>query len=109
MDQHVVPQPADGSAGERGAFRGVRAQAVGPAGLFADRLAYLGRSLSRGTVWGQKMRDVFPCLESDPETEGHRSRRKPMDTASFTLEWWVPLRIFSWSDLADCWRRFTLN
>ena len=33
MDQHVVPQrPGDG-AGEQEVFSGVRAQAVGPAGL----------------------------------------------------------------------------
>ena len=48
-----------------------------------ERLAYLGRSLSRGTVWGQKVKDVFPRLESDPKVEG---RRKPKGTAPFTCE-----------------------
>ena len=49
----------------------------------AERLAYLGRSLSRDTVWGQKMRDIFPRLESDPETGG---RCKPKGAVPFTRE-----------------------
>ena len=42
---------------------------------FAERLAYLHRSLSRDTVWGQKVRDVFPCLKSNPKAEGRRKLR----------------------------------
>ena len=49
----------------------------------AERLAYLGWSLSRETVWGQKVRDVFPRQESDPEAKG---RRKPECATSFTRE-----------------------
>ena len=33
MDQHVVPQPAGGGAGERGAFVGVHFRAVSSTGL----------------------------------------------------------------------------
>ena len=51
--------------------------------LLAERLAYLGRSLSGDTVWGQKVRDIFPRLESDPEAEG---LRKPKGAAPFTCE-----------------------
>ena len=49
----------------------------------AERLTYLGRSLSRDTVWGQKVRDVFPRLESSPKAE---DRRKPKGTAPFIRE-----------------------
>ena len=40
----------------------------------AEKLAYLGRSLSRDTVWGHKVRDAFPQLESSPKA-GHRQPR----------------------------------
>ena len=33
MDQHAVPQPAGGGAGERKAFRGFGDRVVGPEGL----------------------------------------------------------------------------
>ena len=46
------------------------------------KLAYLGRSLSRDMVWGQKVRDFFPRLDSDLEAEG---RRKPRGAAPFKL------------------------
>ena len=49
----------------------------------AERLAYLGRYLSRNTEWGQKVRDIFPRLESDREAEGHS---KPKSSAPFTCE-----------------------
>ena len=49
----------------------------------AERLAYLGRSLSRDTVWGQKVREVFPRLEYNPKAKG---RRKPRDEAPFARE-----------------------
>ena len=41
----------------------------------ADRLVYQDRSLSRETVWNQKMSVIFPRLMSYPEVEG-RSRPK---------------------------------
>ena len=37
---------------------------------FTERLAYLGRSLSRDTVLGQKVSDVFPRFKSNPKAEG---------------------------------------
>ena len=49
----------------------------------AESLAYLGRSLSRDTVWGRKVRNVFPRLESDPEAKG---RRKPKGDSPFSYE-----------------------
>ena len=49
----------------------------------AERLAYLGRSLSRDTIWGQKVRDVFSRLVSDP---GAKGRRKSKGAAPFTRE-----------------------
>ena len=57
----------------------------------AERLAYLGRSLSRNMVWGQKMIDVFSRLESDTEAEG---RRIPKGAAPFTRDCRKPLRKF---------------
>ena len=39
---------------------------------FAERLAYLGRSLSKDTVWKRKASDTFPRLMSDSEAEGRR-------------------------------------
>ena len=59
----------------------------------AERLAYLGRSLSRDTVWEQKVNVAFPHLESSPKAEG---RRQPRDEASR-------------SDSAGRWGRFALN
>ena len=44
----------------------------------AERLAYLGRSLTKETVWGHKVRDVFP-----PKAE---SRRRPRDETRFLIE-----------------------
>ena len=49
----------------------------------AERLAYLGRSLSRETMWGRKLRVIFLRLQSNPEVEG---RRRPKDEVPFTLE-----------------------
>ena len=55
----------------------------------AERQAYLGWFLPRDTVWGQKVRDVFPCLESDPEAKG---RHKPKGAATFTHKYRKALR-----------------
>ena len=48
-----------------------------------EKLAYLGRSLTKDTVWGLKLRDAFPRLSSNPEAEG---RRRPRDETPFTRE-----------------------
>ena len=42
---------------------------------FAARLAYFGRSLSKDTVWMQKVSDTFLRLKSDPKAEGRRKQR----------------------------------
>ena len=49
----------------------------------AERLAYLGRSLTGDTVWRRKASWTFPRLKSDPKAEG---RRKPMGEALFVRE-----------------------
>ena len=50
---------------------------------FAEKLTYLGRSLSTDMVWRQKTRDNFPRLKSDPKDD---SRHKPEGEAPFTRE-----------------------
>ena len=45
-----------------------------------ERLAYLGRSLTKDTVRGFKVRDAFPRLRSNPKTEGCR---RPRDETPF--------------------------
>ena len=60
----------------------------------AERLSYLGRSLSRDMMRGQKVRDVFLRLESHPETEG---RFKPKGAGPFTRECRKSLRKLPWS------------
>ena len=37
---------------------------------FAERLAYLGRSLSGDAVWRRKASRTFPRFKSDPKAEG---------------------------------------
>ena len=49
----------------------------------AERLAYLGRSLTRVAVWRRKASRIFPCLQSDPKAEG---QRKPMGETPFVRE-----------------------
>ena len=49
----------------------------------AERLAYLGRSLTGDAVWRRKANWTFPHLQSDPKAEG---RRKPMFEALFVRE-----------------------
>ena len=39
----------------------------------AERLGYLGRSLTTGTVWGLKVRGAFLRLRSNPEAEDRSS------------------------------------
>ena len=49
----------------------------------AERLAYLGRSLTGDAVWRQKASWTFPRLQSDSMAEG---RRKPLGEALFVRE-----------------------
>ena len=49
----------------------------------SHRLVYLGRSLTKKTEWGPKVRDVFPRLRSNPGAEG---RRRPRDDTRFSIE-----------------------
>ena len=55
----------------------------------AERLAYLGRSLTGDAVWRRKTSRTFPRLKSDPKAEG---RRKPMGEALFVHECRMALR-----------------
>ena len=49
----------------------------------AERLAYLGRTLTKDAVWGLKVRNAFPRLRSNPEAEGCR---RPREEAPFVRE-----------------------
>ena len=50
----------------------------------AERLTYLGRSLTRDAMWRRKASRTFPRLQSDPKSEG---RRKPIgETLSASAE-----------------------
>ena len=49
----------------------------------AERLAYLGRSLTKDAVWDLKVRDGFFRLRSNPKA---KVRRRPRDDALFTRE-----------------------
>ena len=55
----------------------------------AERLAYLGRSLSGDAVWSRKASRTFPRLQSDPKAE---SRRRSMGETPFVLECCKALR-----------------
>ena len=50
----------------------------------AERLAYLGRSLTGDAVWRRKASRTFPRLKSDPKAEG---RRKTLGEALFVREY----------------------
>ena len=64
----------------------------------AERLAYLGRSLTGDAVWRRKVSWTFPRLKSDPKAEG---RRKPMDETLFARECRMALRnLLGSSDLS---------
>ena len=58
----------------------------------AERLAYLGRSLSIGAAWRRKVWDIFPRLKSDPMAEG---QHKPKGEAPFARECHKALRNLS--------------
>ena len=55
----------------------------------AERLAYLGRFLTRNAVWRRKTSLTSPRLPSDPRAEG---RRKPMGEKLFVRECLAALR-----------------
>ena len=61
---------------------------------FAERLAYLGRSLSGDAVWRRKASKIFPRLKSDPKAVG---RRKSRGEAPFVRECRTALRNLSGS------------
>ena len=64
----------------------------------AERLAYLGRSLTGDSVWRWKASRTFPRLKSDPKAEG---RRKPLGEALFVRECRKALRnLLGSSDLS---------
>ena len=64
----------------------------------AERLAYLGRSLTGDAVWRRKASRTFPRLKSDPKAEG---RRKPLGEALFVRECRKALRnLLGFSDLS---------
>ena len=95
---------------------------------FAEKLAYLGRSLSKDTVWRRKASDTFPSLRSDPKAEGQRKlwgeapfvrechkalRNRPGSSDLFQpgkklyQELLVgPLQSYSWIGSAGRWRKF---
>ena len=61
---------------------------------FAERLAYLGRSLSKDAVWRKKASDTFLHLKSDPKAEG---QRKSKGEALFVRECRKALHNLPWS------------
>ena len=64
----------------------------------AERLAYLGRSLTGDSVWRRKASRTFPRLKSDPKAEG---RRKPLGETLFVRECRKALRnLLGSSDLS---------
>ena len=64
----------------------------------AERLAYLGRSLTGDAVWRQKASRTFPRLKSDPKAEG---RRKSLGETLFVRECRKALRnLLGSSDLS---------
>ena len=65
----------------------------------AERLAYLGRSLTGDSVWRRKASRTFPRLQSDPKAEG---RRRPLGEALFVRECRKALRnLLGFSDLSQ--------
>ena len=64
----------------------------------AERLAYLGRSLTGDAVWRRKTSQTFPRLNSDPKAGG---RRKPLGEALFVRKCRKALRnLLGSSDLS---------
>ena len=68
----------------------------------AERLAYLGRSLTGDVVSRRKTSRTFPRLKSDPKAEG---RRKPMGETPFVRECGTAIRnLPGSSDLSRPWK-----
>ena len=64
----------------------------------AERLAFLGGTLTGDAVWRRKVSRTFPCLQSDPKAEG---RYRPMGEALFVRECQTALRnLLGSSDLS---------
>ena len=64
----------------------------------AERLAYLGRTLTGDALWRRKASWTFPHLQSDPKAEG---RRKPLGETLFVRECRTALRnLLESSDLS---------
>ena len=55
----------------------------------AERLAYLGRSLTEESVWRRKVSRTFPRLKSDSKA---KVRCKPLGETPFVRECWTALR-----------------
>ena len=71
----------------------------------AERLAYLGRSLTGAAVWRLKVSRTSPRRNSDPKAKG---RRKPLGEALFVREYRTALRnLLGSSDLS--WPRKELH
>ena len=65
---------------------------------FAERLAYLGWSLSTGAVWRRKARKTLPRFMSNSKAEGWR---RPRDKALFVRKCWqAPGNLPGSSDLS---------
>ena len=60
----------------------------------AERLVYLGRSLTTDAVWGLKVRSAFPRLRLNPEAEG---RCRPRDESPFVCVCRWAIRNLPWS------------
>ena len=68
----------------------------------AERLAYLGRSLTGDAVWRRKASRIFPRLNSDSKAEG---RRRPLGEALIVRECRKALRnLLGSSDLSWPWK-----
>ena len=68
----------------------------------AEKLAFLGRSLSGHAVWKHKVKEAFPDLVSNPKVESRHSQRAD---ALFLIEYYKALCKLPWSnDLSQSWK-----
>ena len=68
----------------------------------AERLAYLGRSLTTDAVWSLKVGVAFPDLRLCPKAEGHRRSK---DEPPFVIECRGALRNLPRSSDLSCTRK----